>query len=446
MQRGWLERFLQRYVGAHDVAAVEWRVGRILRPWTTDRKGAAKRWIFWSLHRRGVAYGLPLARPELLNAVESGAWKEAFEPFLAIWCDLIIEIEAVSSSRVRTEQVEAWLLCCLALLVEQDAMAVQLFQVCQGHSLTRRQLTRIRSTLESMLAARQYAVGNPLLGLPLRNGLLYSDARLVGRITLAVAASGGVDLEVLSKLRAFFQRERYMLVASLGALVAGGQGLPPEARRMAAGQLGGCGFSRGQVRALKRLLEQPLTASQVADMVEGRRSVGYLLEQVLLAAVIDGHIDRDERRFVDQLAAQLEVPDLQLRRIEVRVRRFVEAHRDLFDLFTETQYYGRLGGLVQKRVVGLVQRNLDALVTEIRQTGELATLLTRAAGGHSLDDSERARVREQLLDIVRAVPSLALFALPGGALLLPIVLRLLPWDLRPSAFRDAPSRRRGASS
>jgi hypothetical protein len=39
------------------------------------------------------------------------------------------------------------------------------------------------------------------------------------------------------------------------------------------------------------------------------------------------------------------------------------------------------------------------------------------------------------MDIVKSMPSLAIFLLPGGAFLLPLVLKVIP-DLIPSAFRD----------
>ena len=39
------------------------------------------------------------------------------------------------------------------------------------------------------------------------------------------------------------------------------------------------------------------------------------------------------------------------------------------------------------------------------------------------------------MDIVKSMPALAIFLLPGGALLLPIVLKIIP-NLVPSAFKD----------
>jgi hypothetical protein len=53
----------------------------------------------------------------------------------------------------------------------------------------------------------------------------------------------------------------------------------------------------------------------------------------------------------------------------------------------------------------------------------------------NLSDEEKEKIKTQLLDICKAIPSLAVFLLPGGALLLPILIKLIP-DILPSAFQD----------
>jgi len=52
-----------------------------------------------------------------------------------------------------------------------------------------------------------------------------------------------------------------------------------------------------------------------------------------------------------------------------------------------------------------------------------------------LTKEEKEQVKNQFMDIVRSMPTLAIFMLPGGALLLPLVLKIIP-DLIPSAFRN----------
>ena len=44
-------------------------------------------------------------------------------------------------------------------------------------------------------------------------------------------------------------------------------------------------------------------------------------------------------------------------------------------------------------------------------------------------------MQEQLMDILKSIPSLAIFLLPGGAILLPLFITFIP-KLLPSAFDE----------
>lgn len=82
----------------------------------------------------------------------------------------------------------------------------------------------------------------------------------------------------------------------------------------------------------------------------------------------------------------------------------------------------------------LLQKNKLRLYQELSQSKE-ALFLLRKSTHTPLDEKEKAKVRIQLLDICKAIPALAVFMLPGGALLLPLLIKLLP-DILPSAFKD----------
>jgi hypothetical protein len=86
------------------------------------------------------------------------------------------------------------------------------------------------------------------------------------------------------------------------------------------------------------------------------------------------------------------------------------------------------------RVADAFSDNFTALVTEVRETGELGQLLGRAAAGHTLTREERAKVKAQLIDLAKVVPALAIFAAPGGMLLLPLLSKLLPFNILPSSW------------
>jgi hypothetical protein len=52
-----------------------------------------------------------------------------------------------------------------------------------------------------------------------------------------------------------------------------------------------------------------------------------------------------------------------------------------------------------------------------------------------LSEEEKEKIKIQLLDICKAIPAFTVFMLPGGALLLPLLIKLIP-DILPSAFRE----------
>ncbi len=82
----------------------------------------------------------------------------------------------------------------------------------------------------------------------------------------------------------------------------------------------------------------------------------------------------------------------------------------------------------------LILRNKNRLLLELEESGELLVLLGKSTT-RSLSASEKKKVKAQLLDICKTVPSLTIFLLPGGTLLLPLLVKLIP-QLLPSAFDE----------
>ncbi|MEX0360801.1 MAG: LETM1 domain-containing protein, partial [Allomuricauda sp.] len=89
---------------------------------------------------------------------------------------------------------------------------------------------------------------------------------------------------------------------------------------------------------------------------------------------------------------------------------------------------------MSKNVSKLILRNSKRLKKELAESKELVTLLSKSAV-KELSPDEKKKVQNQLLDVFKSVPSLAIFMLPGGAVLLPIFIKLIP-KLLPSAFDD----------
>jgi hypothetical protein len=74
------------------------------------------------------------------------------------------------------------------------------------------------------------------------------------------------------------------------------------------------------------------------------------------------------------------------------------------------------------------------LLKELNESKELMVLLA-ASTRRDLDEIEKKKVKIQLLDICKSIPSLTIFLLPGGSLLLPILIKFIP-KLLPSSFNE----------
>jgi hypothetical protein len=86
------------------------------------------------------------------------------------------------------------------------------------------------------------------------------------------------------------------------------------------------------------------------------------------------------------------------------------------------------------RWIRILGRNKDKLITELKESKELVSLIKKSTTTE-LTKKEKELVKDQFMDILKSVPSIGIFLLPGGALLLPLILKIVP-DLLPSSFKE----------
>jgi len=71
----------------------------------------------------------------------------------------------------------------------------------------------------------------------------------------------------------------------------------------------------------------------------------------------------------------------------------------------------------------------------MRESVELMELLTKSTR-EKLTDIEREKVKQQLIDILKTLPTFVIIAMPGTFMTLPVLLKLLPKSAFPSAFNS----------
>lgn len=160
----------------------------------------------------------------------------------------------------------------------------------------------------------------------------------------------------------------------------------------------------------------------------------FLLDISALTIYCNHETVDEERSFLNELSEWLDLSDSDVEQAIMMAQQFVlENHKSIPYLKDSTSVENVLNS-VSKRWVKILGRNKDKLAVELKQSKELVSLIRKSTSSE-LTKEEKEKVKTQFMDIAKSMPALAIFLLPGGAILLPVVLKVIP-KLVPSAFRE----------
>lgn len=160
----------------------------------------------------------------------------------------------------------------------------------------------------------------------------------------------------------------------------------------------------------------------------------YFVDLSLVSVWSDYELEVQEQSFLYDFAQELDLDLALVDQALGAIKGFAIAHEADVKLFEYAHPIKRLYGQSSNTVKTLIIRNKDRLLLELNESGELLHLLSNATY-RELTPEEKIKVKNQLLDICKTIPSLTIFLLPGGSLLLPFLIKFIP-RLLPSAFVD----------
>lgn len=160
----------------------------------------------------------------------------------------------------------------------------------------------------------------------------------------------------------------------------------------------------------------------------------YTIDLACMASWTDKTVDQTENQFLIQFCGHLNLEPAVLKQSILDIDHFYSHNDNRIASLGSKNFVQSFYDNSSKMVIKLISRNSKRLVKELRESKELMVLLTQSTQ-RDLTDEEHKKIQEQLLDIFKSIPSLAIFMLPGGAILLPLFIKFIP-KLLPSAFDD----------
>ena len=159
----------------------------------------------------------------------------------------------------------------------------------------------------------------------------------------------------------------------------------------------------------------------------------FLIDMAVLTVHSDLSALDDEIIFLYELCNYLAVDTEQLHRALILIEGFVIENNHKVNFLSEQSSYEQLYSNFSQRWVKILGRNKDKFIEELHESKELIALVNKSLS-QELTPHEKEKVKAQFRDLVKSMPAIAIFMLPGGMLLLPIILKIVP-NLIPSAFK-----------
>ena len=94
--------------------------------------------------------------------------------------------------------------------------------------------------------------------------------------------------------------------------------------------------------------------------------------------------------------------------------------------FREKEFFPKLKDMLHD--------NWNKVKIEISESDEMLRIFLKYLKQEEVTPEEEKAVKTQLKDIAKIVPALGIFMLPGGSIFLPVLAKILPWDLQCQNF------------
>lgn len=160
----------------------------------------------------------------------------------------------------------------------------------------------------------------------------------------------------------------------------------------------------------------------------------YILDFCTILIYAQDQYSDTYQHYMSKLSADLNLKDYDLAISKERTLLFTDNFRPKLDSLKASNTINRFQNKMNSLAERLIKRNSKRIIIELKNSKELLYLLSHSTH-RELSPEEQKKVQQYALDIAKSIPSIAIFMLPGGALLLPIFIRLIP-KLLPSAFDE----------
>jgi len=154
----------------------------------------------------------------------------------------------------------------------------------------------------------------------------------------------------------------------------------------------------------------------------------FFLEIAILTTWADKKVEQAEQDFLKVFCNYLGFSDEDLENSMIAIEGFVLEHWEQLAYLQDKQEYHRVSEHFIARVSKIAEKNKSRLLKEIQNSEDMMVLLKKART-QELTHEESERIRQELIIILKTVPTFVIISLPQRFLTLPILMKILPKNI-----------------
>jgi hypothetical protein len=154
----------------------------------------------------------------------------------------------------------------------------------------------------------------------------------------------------------------------------------------------------------------------------------FFVELAILTLWADKRVEEAELDFLRNFCKYFEFPEEELENSMLAIEGFVLEHWQQLDHLQDKQDYKEVSEQFLQRVAKMAEKNKTRLEGDLKNHQAMMQLIAKARSAE-LTDQEKERVRHELIEVLKTIPTFVIISLPQKFLTLPILLKILPKNL-----------------
>ena len=256
------------------------------------------------------------------------------------------------------------------------------------------------------------------------NSLLFLDIYFFGQWMHA-----NVDKNVATFFKAEKETLRFSVVKVLAAAAHANRIIEEEEQGLFDYFLNSSHLSAKQKEQAREMFENGVSLSEI-DLPTHNSWIlkKYFLELAILTVWADRKLEDSEFEFLKELNAMLGFFEQDLENSLLAVEGFVLEHWEFLADLRKEHDYKEVSEEYIERIRKMAERNAMRIANEIKGKSEMNQLLEKAKQS-DLSDAEAHKLKDDLISVLKKVPTFVIIGLPTTFLTLPILLKVLPANI-----------------